>query len=119
MNHLEFGNKGEEIALKHLQENGYRILEKNWRFGHLEVDIIASDKQFLIFVEVKTRHSQFFGNPEMAVNYKKQKFLAKAAAYYIRSKRFDGEVRFDIISIILNKKITEIEHIKDAFYPIY
>lgn len=115
--HIELGKRGEELAHKHLAQKGYEIIEKNWRCGHLEVDLIVKGKSFLIFVEVKTRFTEFFGNPEMAVNYKKQRLLTKAATAYIRSKNYNGEVRFDVISIILNHQKQELEHIKDAFYP--
>lgn len=117
MNNVIFGSKGEQIALKHLEDKGYKILEKNWRYSHLEIDIIARTENEIVFVEVKTRNTAYFGFPEAAVNRKKQQFLANAANAYINSRNIDLENRFDIISIIMNQNTFELEHIEDAFYP--
>jgi putative endonuclease len=115
--HLEFGKKGEEIAAGYLKKKGYQVLEKNWRLGRHEIDIIARDGKYLIIVEVKSRHSNYFGEPEMAVTRDKQKALIRAANAYIRIKNLADEVRFDIISILILKEKEQVHHIEDAFYP--
>jgi putative endonuclease len=113
--HNELGTKGEEIALDFLQKNNYKILEKNWRFKKAEVDIIALKKGILAVVEVKTRSSDYFGNPQDFVNQKKIKLLVEAINEYVISKNLDVEVRFDIIAILKNKDKFDIQHLKDAF----
>ena len=115
--HNELGKKGEEIALEHLRKLGYIILDKNWRSGHNELDIIARDKEFLVIVEVKSRQNSKFSEPEEAVTPDKQRALIRAANAYIYKHNIFLETRFDIISIVHNDKETRINHIKDAFYP--
>jgi putative endonuclease len=112
------GQKGEEIAAKYLEDKGYSILEKNWRFKNLEADIIATTSKILVIAEVKTRKSNYFGEPETFVNKQKQKNLIKTAQEYIERNKLDLEVRFDIISIIMNDS-SSVKHIEDAFYPIF
>lgn len=112
------GNRGEEKAIDYLLSNGYVILERNWKIGHLEVDIIASNEDFLIIVEVKTRKSNIFGEPEEFVTLQKQRNLIRAAASYITKFGITKEVRFDIVSVILKEgHDNEIRHIPDAFKP--
>ncbi|MCD4746349.1 MAG: YraN family protein [Bacteroidales bacterium] len=115
--HIETGKKGEEIALGFLKKKGYKIIATNWRFGKDEIDIITIDNDCLVIVEVKTRRSNYFGEPEIAVTKKKQKFLIRAANAYIIQKDIDIETRFDIISIIIKTEKYTINHIEDAFYP--
>jgi putative endonuclease len=93
------------------------ILEKNWRHARCEVDIIATQNDIIVFVEVKTRTNSTFGYPEEAVTESKQKKLAEAAEYYIQHVNHKGEIRFDIISILFNRNDSEIIHLKDAFFP--
>lgn len=116
--HNDTGVKGEELAAGFLEKKGYSILEKNWRFKNLEADIIAIFSKTLVIAEVKTRKSNYFGEPETFVNKQKQKNLIKAAHEYIQRNQLDVEVRFDIISIILGDSQTKINHIEDAFYPL-
>lgn len=111
------GEKGEEIAARFLEEKGFIILETNWRFRNLEADIIARSSQILVIAEVKTRKSSYFGEPETFVNKQKQKNLIRAANGYIQQKGLDLEVRFDIVSVVLNDS-TAVKHIEDAFSPI-
>ena len=113
--HNNTGKKGEEMAATFLREKGMTILETNWRFGYLEADIIAKFEKTLVVIEVKTRKSNYFGEPESFVTKQKQKNLIKAANEYIERKNLDLEVRFDIISIVLND-YNAIKHIEDAFY---
>lgn len=111
------GIAGEEAAISLLLQKGYNILERNWRCGHLEVDIIAEDDENLVIVEVKTRKTAAFGAPEIFVDIQKQRHLIRAAKYYVKSKRIMKEVRFDIISVINNLGIKEVAHIENAFKP--
>ena len=115
--HNELGVKGEILACEFLQQKGYSILEINWRFSHYEVDIIAQYQQTLIFAEVKTRSTDYFGFPEEAVDKEKQERLAKAADEYMEQNNLEMDVRFDIISIIIKNEKTEIIHLEDAIFP--
>jgi len=113
--HNDLGKKGEELAVDFLQKNGYQILERNWRFKKAEVDIISQKNDVLAVVEVKTRSSSYFGNPQDFVNPKKIKLLVEAINEYVTSKNLDVDVRFDIIAVLKNKNAFEIEHLEDAF----
>jgi|AntAceMinimDraft_17_1070374.scaffolds.fasta_scaffold05839_6 putative endonuclease len=115
--HNELGKKGEEIAREYLQKKRYKIIANNWRFGKDEIDIIATKNNFLIIVEVKTRRTNYFGEPETAVTQKKQKFLIRATQAYIKQNNVNTETRFDIIAITVVSGKYRINHIKDAFYP--
>jgi len=115
--HNELGKTGEEIAVNFLISKGYEILEKNWRFGHHEIDIIARDKDTLVVVEVITLKSQSIREPEASVGKYKQKSLIQAANAYIKFNNILLETRFDIISILITSKEPVINHIYDAFYP--
>lgn len=109
------GYRGENLAQQFLKENGYDILECNWRYKHLEADVIARYNDLLVIVEVKTRKNNYFGEPEENVHQKKQKNLIDIANAYIELNNLDFEIRFDIISIILDEAETKIHHIKEAF----
>lgn len=116
--HNETGKFGEEVAAKYLAHKGYEILDVNWVFGKAEVDIIAFYANTLIFIEVKTRSSVAFGSPEDFVSAAKQRMLEQAAQAYIEVMEREGEIRFDIISVLLTKdKQFKITHIEDAFWP--
>ncbi|MCF8234942.1 MAG: YraN family protein [Bacteroidales bacterium] len=115
--HIDLGAKGEELAIAHLREKGYEILKTNWHFGREEIDIIAQNDEYLIIVEVKTRQSNYFGEPEIAVNKKKQKALIRAAHAFVIQREIDKEVRFDIIAIVIGHQKTVIRHLERAFYP--
>src|SRR3954469_14470160 len=110
--HNETGMKGEKIAEEYLISKGYSVLETNWRFGNLEADIIATNDRVIIVAEVKTRSTNLFGEPETFVTKQKQKNLIKAANNYIVRYKLDLEVRFDIISVIINSKGTTVNHIE-------
>lgn len=113
--HNDTGTKGEELAASFLQNKGFVILEKNWRFKNFEADIIATIADTLVIAEVKTRKSNYFGEPETFVNKQKQKNLIKTGNAYIQQNNLDLEVRFDIISIILGDHQMKVNHIEDAF----
>lgn len=112
---LELGKRGEELAVQYLIEQGYAILERNYRKGKLEIDIIALDGEEIVVVEVKTRSYDTILQPEEAVNHRKQLNLLRLANQYIISHRRTENVRMDIIAIVTNSRGTKINHIKDAF----
>lgn len=116
--HNDLGFKGEAVAKEFLIENGYEILDENWVHGKAEVDLIVYLNSQIIFVEVKTRSSVAFGMPEDFVSNAKQKQMEYAANEYIELMNHKGEIRFDIISILFDKKEKyTIKHIEDAFWP--
>lgn len=113
------GKQGEDLATEFLERQGYRILERNFVHNKKEIDIIAQDKNTIVFVEVKERATDVFGEPFEAVNLQKQKRIINVADNYIRKHNIDLESRFDIISIVKSPhEETKILHIKDAFTPI-
>lgn len=115
--HNELGQLGEDLALKHLLEKGYQLLSRNFRFKHLEIDLIMQDGDKLVFVEVKTRQTAEIGEPYLAVTRTKQKQIIKVANHYIIENDLHNESRFDIVSIVHNSYRTVIEHIDNAFTP--
>jgi putative endonuclease len=117
-NKQSFGRQGEDLAVEFLIGEGYEILERNWHFKHIEVDIIARDRDQLIIVEVKTRSGNSYGEPSTAVDFRKQRYLIFAAERYLFGNNIDLEVRFDIISIIIDQGRTVLEHIREAFHPV-
>ncbi|MEZ5023718.1 MAG: YraN family protein [Chitinophagales bacterium] len=116
----KIGQIGEEKACRYLINKGYSILYTNWRHKRLEVDIICTDtNNTLVFVEVKTRSSKIFGEPQDFVNESKQRNLINAAEAYCHEFNHQGEIRFDIIGLLMtNKSIKEIKHYCDAFYEM-
>ena len=115
----DFGRHCEFMARTYLEQQGYLILETNWRSGHKEIDIIAKEKDTLVIVEVKARKNEDFINTESAVDEKKMRNLIRAAHNYILIKNLDCETRFDIITLVLDEKGEyKLNHIKDAFLPI-
>lgn len=112
--HNNLGKKGEELAVKYLRDKKYRILQTNWYYKKAEVDIIALKNNTLVVVEVKTRTSNYFGNPQDFISKKKIKLLTFAINEYVISNNLEVEVRFDIIAITTKPKL-KLEHIKDAF----
>lgn len=113
--HNDLGRWGEEQAVSFLEEQGYEILERDWKSGHLDIDIVARDGNTLVIVEVKTRRNRLFGAPEESIDYKKQLNLQRAMNHYLKSHHTGSDVRFDIISIVgtIGSK-PEIDHIKDV-----
>ena len=116
--HNDLGRKGELMAKLYLEQQGYEILDENWCHGKAEIDLIAYKDKVIIFTEVKTRSGNGFGEPEDFVDNRKQRLLADAADEYIYLMDHQGEVRFDIIAILFDKKTNyTIKHIEDAFWP--
>ena len=114
--HNQLGKKGEQLAVDFLLKNGYDIVERNYRFDKAEVDIIAKQKDTLAIVEVKTRSTIDFGNPQDFVKPKQIQRLVKAVDEYVTTNDLDVEVRFDIIAIVKERKGFSIEHLENAFY---
>ena len=116
--HNLIGREGEKYAADYLEEQGYVILDRNWMCGHKDLDIVAVKDGTLVFVEVKTRTGTDWGDPEDAVTDKKIRNIVHAADAYIRYRCLDMDVRFDIISIIMDDTgYYRVEHIKEAFFP--
>lgn len=115
--HNLLGNKGEMLAARYLAGEGFAILEYNWRSGHKEIDLIAKERDTLVFVEVKTRRNENYGDARETVTPQKMRNIVTAAEAYIKKKEIDAPIRFDIVAIVGNGDTHEIEHIKDAFYP--
>lgn len=106
------GDRGEIVVQKYLKKNKYRILETNFHSNTGEIDIIAQDKEYIVFVEVKTRVSYMYGRPSEAVDERKQYKIRRVAEAYIKENRlFDYPCRFDVVEVLDG----EINHIKDAF----
>lgn len=114
--HNEFGKEGEQIAVDFLQKNGYNIKYRNYRYLKAEIDIIAQKGNILAIVEVRSRSSDFIENIADTVTQKKIKLLVMAADHYVIEGNLDVEVRFDIITILKNKKQFQLEHLESAFY---
>jgi putative endonuclease len=115
--HLRTGATGEELAARWLENNGLEVLHRNWRHGRNEIDIVARDGRFLVVVEVKTRSSDRWGHPELAVDNAKQRKLMSAADALVHSIEEDLELRFDVLSITFTDAGPEFFHIPNAFYP--
>lgn len=114
--HNELGKLGEQIAVDFLLENGYTILDRNWRYLKAEIDILAVRENTLAVVEVKTRSNIDYGLPQDFVNSKKIQLLVRAVNSYISDREIDYELRFDIIAIHKTLESTVIEHLEDAFF---
>ncbi|WP_457269134.1 YraN family protein [Pedobacter sp. UYEF25] len=116
--HNDLGRRGEELAKVYLQNEGYEILDENWEFGKAEIDLIVYKDKIMVFVEVKTRSSRNFGNPEDFVTVSKQKQMEIASTEYIELMEHKNDIRFDVIAILFNKdKTYNLKHIEDAFWP--
>ena len=116
--HNRTGAEGEQLACQFLEAAGFEVLERNWKHGKLEIDIVARHERYLVFVEVKTRSSNQHGEPEEAVKKGKRAKLIKAANAYIQLNGCDLAARFDIVSVILHPPGKPyIHHIPEAFYP--
>jgi putative endonuclease len=109
------GQSGEDLAARFLEAKGYQIISRNYRYRRAEIDLIAQKDQLLIFVEVKTRESNTFGNPEDFVGSKKAALVIEAADYYVHQHNWQGNIRFDIIAI-LTQPTLDIQHMQDAFF---
>ena len=119
--HNIIGQKGEELAAKIMREKGFRVVDMNWKFGHLEMDVIAVSKKEIAFVEVKTRTTSYGGKrPEEFVDELKRRRMAAAANAYIKFHKIELTPRFDIIGITMDAtthEVKEVTHLEDAFLP--
>jgi len=112
---IRTGNKGEDLAADFLLKKGYEIVARNYRYKHAEIDLIAKQNNVLVFVEVKTRSSTSFGEPEAFVDTKKAAKIFEGAEQYTYENNWNGNIRFDIISVNLGDG-TEIVHFEDAIH---
>lgn len=118
--HNEIGITGEEVASQYLEQLGYLILEKNWRIQRAEIDIIARWGDVLICIEVKTRTTDHFGEPYEFISRRKMRMLVDALTMYSQQIGHDGELRFDVMSIIsFHPQSHRIMHMEDAFFPTF
>jgi len=115
--HNELGKEGEERAAAYLIEQGYQILEQNWRYNQKEIDLIARINDFLVIAEIKTRSTEDWEHPAEAITNAKIRYLVDATEAYIEENDLDLEVRFDVISVIPEGLSWKIEHDEEAFYP--
>lgn len=115
--HNDFGKWGEDRATEFLQQAGYELITRNYRFKRDEVDIIMKFKEMYIFVEVKTRSKTHIQEPEESVTKAKQKRIIKVAHQYLIDNELNNEARFDIITITKQQTGFEVNHIEDAFMP--
>jgi len=116
----KFGEKSENLAAWYLRENGYKIIEQNYRNRIGEIDIIAQDKKTIVFVEVKSRRSIRYGSPKWAVTPQKQRKISMVALYYLKAtKQINAKARFDVVAITSNRDVPQIEIVKNAFDLAY
>ena len=113
----QIGDMGEAIAKRFLTGKGYEIVALNYRYSRAEVDIIAKYETALIFIEVKTKSYTYYGDPAESVTASKERMYFDAANKYMEEIEWEGEIRFDIISIILSEDGKHnISHFEDAFF---
>ncbi len=112
---IKTGNQGEDLAADFLQKKGYQIVTRNYRHKHAEIDMIVKKDSFIVFVEVKTRSYSFYGEPEAFVDSRKVATVLLAAEQYTYENKYEGNIRFDIVSVKTGLK-PEIVHFEDAFH---
>jgi putative endonuclease len=116
LSRIKTGKKGEEIAVRHLQKLGYRILERNYRCPLGEIDVVARDKDTIVFVEVKSRKTEEFGDPELAVGKAKQKKMSLLSLYYLSQQApSQMDARFDVVAVKMLSSGTEVKLFRNAF----
>lgn len=112
----EIGRLGEKFSEKYLKNIEYEIIEKNFYCRQGEIDIIAKDKNEIVFIEVKTRTNLIYGKPVDAVDRRKQKHIYNCAKYYLYKKGLESEyIRFDVIEVYISNDKIKINHIKQIF----
>ena len=117
------GKLGEDLACEALLAKGHTILERNFRSGHLEIDIISASADGIHFVEVKARRENIQAPPQESVDFAKQRRIASAANGFLRNHKGpsfgSGECHFDVVAVIFTERTTLLEYIPDAYIPIY
>lgn len=114
----QIGDEGEKVAVEYLKNKGYEIVHQNWRYSRSELDIICTQNDQLVFVEVKTRAYTFYGEPSEFVSARKRSFIMAAATAYMESINYEWKFRFDVISIVMkNRVVLKLDHYEDAFWP--
>ena len=112
----EKGQEGERLAARFLKEQGFRILDRNYRNRIGEIDIVAEDRGVLVFVEVRTLEASAGHSPEETIQWKKQQCISRTAQAYIQYKRLeDRPARFDVVSVVLDGTRSTLRHTPDAF----
>jgi putative endonuclease len=113
---IETGRRGEDLAVDYLKQRGYRIIERNYRCPFGEIDIVALHGEVVVFIEVKTRRSERFGDPQQSVTLEKQKRISRISLDYLQKKRlYPCSARFDVVAVRMLGKGPEIELIPNAF----
>jgi Holliday junction resolvase-like predicted endonuclease len=114
--HSQMGVWGEDVATVYLRDNGYVILERDWHSGRRDIDIVARKDEYFVFVEVKTRSNTHFTTPEQTVDWQKRRNLRYAINHYVKYRRIDGPIRFDIITVVgtLGTYHPVINHFEDV-----
>ena len=119
----KLGQAGEDLACRHLTEKGHTVIERNWRSGHLEIDIISINADGIHFVEVKTRRRNVQAAPQDNVGHKKQARITKAALSFLKSREGvpygSHECSFDVVAITFEGDKAQLEWIPQAYIPIY
>jgi putative endonuclease len=115
----ETGRRGEDVALAWLQARGFRLLDRNWRSSHKELDLVVESAARVHIVEVKTMTAPLHIRPFEKVDSVKQGRLVAAANHYIAARQVRKEVQFDVVSVVFDGERTEVEYIPEAFYPIW
>ena len=115
--HNILGHEGEDIAAEYLEQKGYEVLDRNWHCGHKDLDLVVAKDNMVVFVEVKTRTSTDYGDPQTFVDDRKIRRIVNSADAYLRFKCIDMDVRFDIISIVVDGGEFKVKHIEQAFFP--
>ena len=116
MTTTESGKRAEDLALKFLESKGYHLIERNYRFGRAEIDLIVANDELVVFAEVKMRTSTAFGHPEDFVDEAKAERLQDAAGHFCEDFGVEKQIRFDIIALLKQGKVYQIEHFEDAFF---
>lgn len=118
----DIGDRGEELAAGHLEEGGYRVLERNYHFERNEVDLVCLDPEKggeIVFVEVKTRSGLGYGAPEVSITEEKKQSLVEVGRAYLHERRLEGApARFDVVTVLLGGEEPEITHYENAFWAL-
>ena len=115
--HNILGREGEDIAAKYLEQKGYAVLDRDWHCGHKDLDLVVIKDNTIVFVEVKTRTGNEWGDPQDFITDRKIRRIVNSADAYLRFNQVDMDVRFDVISIVAEGGEYKIEHIEQAFFP--